>query len=237
MKHLGHIKSLDLNIDAPLKMKTNIEMNSLNILVGVNGSGKSLILKLNWILGTIGASAIQLRGSDPKMLVEVAQFTFDKSFTEQNFNGNITCQFEEGQMMLILDKGKITSLIPLIPSDVTNGSTPIFMSTTMRLFTQISQYLKLSKLLINDEKILEHYMLYDLIYIKHLQHIIGTHYTAPQKLKDFLASFDLAKLEIESFQMNDENVYYTNTKGDQINLASLSNGEQALINMCVAQVL
>ena len=102
-KHLGHIKELSLDIDSPIIMTMpKIEFKNLALFVGTNGSGKSLILKLVWCAGMIGEAFIASEVlTMPHNPIDNAQYIFDKSFSNQNFNGKMNFIFEDGNNIAI----------------------------------------------------------------------------------------------------------------------------------------
>lgn len=238
--NLGHVKNMIVKIDTPIPMDLDMEFKALCLLVGTNGIGKSLILKLNWVLGTIVGIAVMKKmmigkGGDIDIDIEkLSQYTFDKSFEDQDFNGTIGADYENGSILVTLDNGKIISVAINLDPEVTSAPPTIFMSTNMRTFDQIKQYLKIEKMVESEEQLTDFYKLYDIAYVKFLQNKIGEGYVANTKFKNTLKGFDLEKLELESIEMTDESVYYTNAKGQRLDLSTLSKGEQSIINMFLA---
>jgi hypothetical protein len=231
---LGHLKHMTLKIDLPIPMDFDMEYQSLVIMVGANGTGKSLILKLTWVLNTIMGIGIAKKISKLNLPVEnLAQFTFDKSFENQNFNGMIKADYEHGQIVVGLDHGKVLSLDISSADEVDSVPTPIFMSTEMRTFDQIKRFLQLSKLSKNEDDILNFYKLYDITYVEFLKRKIGNNYILSEAFKERLSSFDLGKYDIQSLQMTDDTMYFTNSKEEQIELTTLSKGEQSIVNMFI----
>ena len=55
IKAFGNLNNIKLNITLPIEMNSDIDINKLTLMTGKNGSGKSLILKLSWLM-TIYAS-------------------------------------------------------------------------------------------------------------------------------------------------------------------------------------
>lgn len=238
--NLGHVKNMIVKIDTPVPMNIDMEFKALCVMVGSNGSGKSLILKLNWVLGTIIGIAVMKKvmtskGGDIDIDIEkLSQYTFDKSFDDQDFNGTIGADYENGNILVTLENGKIISVVTTLDPELNLAPSPIFMSTNMRTFDQIKQYLKIEKMVESEEQLTDFYKLYDIAYVKFLQNKIGEGYIANTKFKNTLNGFDLEKLELESIEMTDESIYYTNAKGQRLELSILSKGEQAIINMLLA---
>jgi hypothetical protein len=232
-KELGHLKHMTLKIDLPIPMDFDMDYNKLVLLVGTNGSGKSLVLKLSWLFNTVMSLGLgqKLMAHVKTSFEELVQFTFDNTFDNQNFNGMVKGEFENGSLIIGLDHGKVQSLEMQMGDEIEEIPTPIFMSTELRTFDQIKRYLQLEKMSKTQDDILEFYKLYDVTFMETMKRKLQSHYELPQKIKDILPSYDLEKYDIQSIQMTDETLYFTNSKGDQRDLCTLSKGEQSLINM------
>ena len=151
-----------------MKMDFDMEYQAIALLVGMNGSGKSLILKINWVVSTIMATLINGKKMghrlDPK---ETAQYVMDGTFSNQNFHGDITAYFENGTLEMSIDDGIVT-MAGYDAGGVEEVPTPIFMSTQTRTFDQIDMYLQMEKNL-TREQLLDSYPLYDMVFIERMK--------------------------------------------------------------------
>lgn len=243
---VGHLTNLDLDITQPIPMKTGVGYNALNIMVGANGTGKSLMLKLNYALGTILSYGVSIKPSEtmvtaprramhiappqsePLSLSTMAQYIMDNTFEDQNFHGDISAKWERASLTMRCEDGKVEMCRVEINPEVTTPTPVIFMSSGLRLFSAIDVLLQTRNSL-GVEKTLEMYRLYDLSYLMMLEQKIGKNYVLSLQFKEFLKAMDF-RVEIQSIQITAK-FCYTDVDGKQFKLASLSNGEQAMINM------
>jgi len=236
-KDLGHLKDLAINIDAPIKMEIpSMEFRSLMILVGQNGSGKSLVLKINWAVATIISSVVNAKAMGvPVDSTVLAQHIMDNTFTDQNFNGEIIANFDNGIIELVIEKGKVVRAGVETHPLVKQVSTPIFMSTDMRTFDQIKTYFKMQKMLGSDEKMLEMYRLYDIVYVKMLEQKLKGGWNCTDGFKKAINGFTgMEKYTYDSFHIEDDDVKLLDEAGEVRSLTTFSKGEQSLINMILA---
>lgn len=235
MKDLGALMKLSIHIDQPMKMNFDMEFQKLCLLVGMNGSGKSMMLKLHWALETTIVSVIQARkAGQPIETKEVAQYVMDNTFSDQNFNGSIIAYFINGTLEIALDKGKVVHAGHNIDSEVKDAGVPIFMSANLRKFSEIDKYLKMEKL-VGIEKMTELYRLYDVVFVQQLKAKLTNGYKTPKSFKDSMLKFDgMEKHEFESFFIEDDSVKFVDKSGNKKSISSLSDGEQSLVNMVLA---
>lgn len=223
------IRKLVLNITAPIKMDSEIELSQLAVFVGQNDSGKTLILKIAYALATIGLSPGSPVKVDPK---EAAQFIFDNTFTDQNFNGSLKAIYTEGSVSVDLHEGKVLSVEI---TDLENPLPMIFMSTDMRTFDQMVLYLRMRYQAGTDPKIfmkmmLEAYRLYDFTYMEAL--IARCPIRLPKPLTETLKNFDF-KEPITSIEVDLEKCEFLAVleDGSKKNIATYGKGHQAILNM------
>jgi len=245
-KQLGHIKELSLDIDSPIKMQMpKIEFQNIALFIGTNGTGKSLILKLVWCAGMIGEAFISSEVlTMPHNPIDNVQYIFDKSFSNQNFNGKMNFIFEDRNNIAIeIEKGKVIDVNISFAKDLIPSGPPVFMSTETRTFDDITRYLQVRKMVgvIGQidasnaslfEKVLDMYKLYDAMFIERLISKLSKPYILKKDVKDTFKSYEI-KEEIESigFDENKSELYYINSKAEVKLLRNMSKGEQSLINM------
>lgn len=259
-KSFGTVKHLKMSntTDGFTKgMDFDIEFNMLSLFVGKNGTGKSVILKLTWIVSTIlnniiAANKHKLPITDFKPL---SQFYFDKSFDKQDITGDIHFEYTCGSTILIkLDKGKVIDIIPTYNVDLEPGGQPQFMSTNIRLFDGIVNYMKLKKMLgitnsmdkftdIELNKLCDMYKIYDIIYMEMLFKKIdsgivnliepkvgNTETNLSKTLKNFEGFNKDVDIEDVIMDYNTPDILYKDKSGTK-SVTTLGNGEQALLNM------
>lgn len=248
MKQLGHIKSATIKIDEPFKFNFDkLETNAINLLVGTNGVGKSVYLKINWMVATyMNYMLIAADNNVPFNGTEMLHFLMTNTFTKCPMTGVIKMTFENGEFEAEFKDGSVVSVNTDTRPDIKGGAAPIYMSTTMRMFTDIVQYMRMKKLLgipkgmpneADLTKLLELYRMYDISYVEGLLHYLENNLTE-KFLLDFNTHIKLFddKFSVKDFQVNHElgDITYCDATGSDISLTSLGNGHQALINMVMA---
>lgn len=234
-KSLGHIKSMKIKTDLPVKMDMDMEYNKIMLFCGTNGTGKSLVMKYNWALGTIASIMTNTHPMSPP-LSKVAQEILDGTLEDQNINGELISRFENGTLKLTLENGKVQTSEFERGEGITTAPTPTFMSKVTRTFSQIHQYLQLEKEL-GMERMLKTYRLYDVLYIAKMKARLSEGLEASPELKNALDGFDMAKHDIQKFILDNETVFFLNTAGERKSMSTLSDGEQSIVNMCLAPSL
>lgn len=231
-KKKSQLHKLVLNITAPIKMDTEIELKQIAVFVGQNDTGKSLLLKVAYALSTIGVAN---HPDAPVVMTtkDKAQFVLDNTFTEQNFDGTLKAIYTDGSVTVDLEKGKV---IDVEIKDLTDPSPMIFMSTDMRTFDQMVLYLRMRKQAVNDDPalfiktMLEAYRLYDLTYMEAL--IRRCPIRIPKPLMDTFKTMDfkepITSLEVDLDKCEFHAVLENGTKK---NVATYGKGHQAVLNM------
>lgn len=234
-KALGHIKTMKIDTDQPAEMKFDMEYNTLMLICGKNGTGKSLVMKYSWALSTI-ASIMVNGGSIAPPLKTVAQDILNGTLEDQNINGELGIVFERGNISVTLENGIVTKADFHCDDNVTAAAVPVFMSKVTRTFSQIQQYLKLEKE-VGQVKMSKMYRLYDMLYIEKLKHHLTNGFKLPENIKTALDNMDMAKHDIQELILENETIYYLNKKGEKKSMSTLSDGEQSLVNMTLAPSL
>jgi hypothetical protein len=168
-----------------------------------------------------------------------SQFVYDRCFKDQNIHGTISATYESGAgLNLVFDKGQIKDVQFQNLENFERATMPVFMSSGMRLFTPISQYLKTRKRMgIKDRDLkpgqlhdlLEDYALYDVSYIEML--IRSTPITITPQLKKSLEEFEIME-NITSFEVDlDKPDFYVVIDGNKKYMTTYGSGHQAAINM------
>ncbi len=232
IKDLGHLKHLKLKIDKPMALDFDLEYNKLSMFTGHNGSGKSLIMKLTWSFGTI----MSILHHNPPSANEMAQYVMDKTFEQQNFNGEIEASFPNGSLKMSMDNGKVSRVEYYIDPEVKVITPSLYMSTNTRTFTQINQYLKIEKKFTSEEELLGIYRLYDMIYVNVLKAKLENGLKATKNFKDAMEKDFSMKYDFDTFAIENDAVVFIDKDGKRTDLSTLSAGEQSVINMNLASM-
>ncbi len=100
------------------------------------------MMKLSWVLQMISQLVVL-----KQPLKEGAQFIIDKSVPETQMMGTIGLKYNNGAVIKVeLLEGKVTGVDYLGFEKIDQPSRCIYMSSEMRLFISIKQYLTLRKL-------------------------------------------------------------------------------------------
>ena len=224
--------------------KIDIDFNKLNIYVGQNGTGKTVLLKLAWFGTYITSNKIlEERGFLPQNSIQedFVNHTISKVFEEVDFNGKMVFNFENNlTTTVIFEKGiciDITFSNLTKENKVTNI---LFMSKELRLFTELVRYLKLRKRVNGTERImspaafeeiLNDYKIYDALAVEHLLQNLPLEFSEMIS-KVLVENYDFKKnptrlevnLETCSFLLE----YSDNTIE---NVLKLGAGHQSILNM------
>lgn len=239
MGNIGQFSSVKFNIAEPLDMNdVDFTLNNLTLLCGANGSGKTFVL-IN-VYALTGVANLITKGVGDGV-VEGAQFIFDNCLSDQNIDGTISSVFTNNSTLEITFKeGKVVDVNHTGFENITDITPIKYMSSSMRLFSAMNQYLKVRKIFTNQGKenellfneMLGHYKLYDVAYIEGLivslpKRIHGT------KLAELKDSFNIDENIIEFNVDLDKCEFYVNvdTTENRKYLSRYSNGHQAILNM------
>lgn len=226
----GHAKTLILHVSGlpGIEMeKMKIDLKDLNILIGQNGIGKSLVMKITWVLNTIS----QLIAMKQPNIEAQTQYILDHSIPDNGMLGNMSIEYTTGATVTVnLLEGKING-VHWVGFEKINEPTPvIYMSTEMRLFTSIKQYLALRKVL-GVEKMAEHYKLYDIIYVERLIQKAPMSITGVSARSMLQMVNEGSNNELEKVEFSETDFTGVWKDGSRKPLSQLGSGEQAVINM------
>lgn len=161
--------------------KIDIDFNKINIYVGQNGTGKTVLLKLAWFGTYITSNKIlEERGFLPQNSIQedFVNHTISKVFDEVDFNGKMVFTFENNlTTTLIFEKGICIDITFSNLTKENRVTNILFMSKELRLFTELVRYLKLRKRVNGTERImspdafeeiLNDYKIYDALVVEQL---------------------------------------------------------------------
>jgi hypothetical protein len=256
----GFSGKIDFGDGNSFEINDVINMNKLNLLAGMNGTGKTVFMILNWattLIMSLYQISLKINPKQAeKSLAEIAHLVFDLSFdVEDNFYVNIKLNghYEEQPFVfsIIMEEGELTLFDFDIPdlNKFRKGqiSTPVFMSKNTRLFSDYDKYRKMVKkmkidpsLNILDAKELKGiWPLYDIMAFAKLKNkiesISDSDFSAelhPLKLVTrFLGDTDPLFKGLEKFTSIDGDLMLNFEDGSTKKAASLSTGEQATLMM------
>ena len=252
MKPIGNIKNIKVDITKPIAMDVDMTMNQIAIMVGPNGSGKTMMLKLIWIMSNITNSYGAMANMQHYDAEKSAKQLFDGTFDDQDFTGTIEVNFEYANAYIKLDDGEVDGCISVtMDSDVSSFGMPIFMSKTMRTFDEISQYLKFRQMIgihgelgVKDaqrmEKLEAMYKIYDIMYVEKMISAFGNGKAVPPQTLTALHNFTgMEKYDIMAVRYDDNarEILWEDKAGNENKFTRMSAGEQALCNMVLAQTM
>ena len=237
---IGAVRLLKMNIEHPLKIEGEFEYRQLQIITGVNASGKTFLLKLTWAASLFMTLKLQAASDRPDEVK--LQYILDNTFENNDLKGEVEVVYERASAKFELHEGGVTSLEVSIDENVTHagGGMPIFMSAKLRTFDNMKTYLALSNLT-NIEHVLKTYRLYDVIYMQVMAHRFNKPHPIQlsESVRETLRGFELFKSDIHAIRMTDETFLITEDEGGEEKDAAvvLSAGEQSILNMVIGSQL
>lgn len=242
-KGTGSVQTIYLNLEKPVKFnKLEIQFNELNLFVGANGVGKSFVMVCVWVLSTLSQTHI-VNPLDLVNAIQTAQYLFDNSFDCKDITGSIGILFTSSAMVqVILDNGIVKDVKLAKFEDINQPVPTIFMSSEMRTFSSISQYLgmrriyKLGKASVTDREkmyieMCRVYKLYDVLYIEGL--IQKLPIMVKPEIAEALKKFDFKETIIEIGLDEEKADFYTLGSSGKKYACTYSKGEQAILNMLI----
>lgn len=243
-KELGEVQSITIDITDPVQLKfENLNYRNLTLLTGLNGTGKSFVMKMTWVMATfINHVLTAVVHKLPYNQNPGMQFLLDKTFTHNDLTGSVTMGYMFGNFITIeLDQGKVTKLVLSLEENMVPSGQPIYMSSGTRLFSGVISYMRLRNslgiapgMLTNDSeltKLCDSYILPDVLFIEELLLNITTK-TTPDIIKGFNES--IKKFD-EKFQITDIKADYakaeiliSDDKRTDYSITQLGSGHQAL---------
>ena len=236
---IGNISLLDIDIRKPLEFKFNDHMKNLTILVGANGTGKSLMMKIVWAL-VYTANIYIVNGR--KQLEEVAQTIMDLTLRDHEMTGTLRAHFE-GNPVLALgwDEGKCISGRCDYTENITEFQSPVYMGSSLRTFQAIDYYLGMRKEVEAYskeefiEKLCKSYCLPEVITMERM--VTNMPKKLSKELLEKLETFSITKDFLwpkgaDIIGLDAGGFFITNGK-DKNYLSRFGSGAQAIINMMI----
>ncbi len=184
------IMNLDIeSTKSDFKMEMEVPLNKLNVLVGANGSGKTLMMKFAWFAGYMLQAYKVLLVVEPEktdelfaeMMQKVFRWTFDEP---DDMFGSIAIRdknLEKFNFSVVFKDGKMNHFVMDIidPEEFKMGNIQgvQFNSKEARTFEQCARYIKLKKkfgieTLTDDglDELCEFFKIYDVLWFEQLIH-------------------------------------------------------------------
>lgn len=223
---------ITLHLTEPMKMDfQDIELNKLTLLTGMNGTGKSFIMKNVWATAMI-ASSYQV--SPQSINTDFAQYIYDNTFSGQNLNGAIWSTMDNGMCVKLgFEKGKVLTCTVTGAEGAKPMSQPVYMSSSMRTFSAMNWYLQERSLITGtmNQKIEgllnKGYKLFDILCIERL--IAKMPITVDSVLEETIKPFEIRE-KIKSFGVERE-FFWINDKDERFPMTWFGSGHQSLLNM------
>lgn len=236
-KSLGQARNIRFELTEPMKITIdNMDLNSITLLVGQNGSGKTLINKLVFFASLATLYDLAYRNNPIVMQIvdesqTGVQFIFDNTFMDpQEFSGHITVHFENGTFECDVEKGILDKVITSYDQGVTEGSYPKYMSTNTRLFQQMEAILIMDKML-PDSGVLKHYKLFDLMHCHRMRDFAVNVSTLNDDLQKTLKEHYDTDVVSVHYDENNCQFSFTDSTGKTKLASSYAAGNQAIVNM------
>lgn len=255
-KELGQIKHLNIKLEDNMDFAEPLDIHGpLTILVGQNGSGKTLTMQLIWAMSYATNNFLVARDVGPALTdnpdydMLMPQFIFDNALENNNFTGKTSLEFKCGTFAKFeLNKGEVINFEVIADKDITPQNTPKFMSKDIRTISSINMYLAmrymvgiLGTMTRREDiiKMLTSYKLFDILYIERIvMMLLGGPYEIPNNIKMPLVSFDdkvfpqMEEIILETFNGDKPPVLMYKHDGGKVSpIAQLGAGHQSIINM------
>jgi hypothetical protein len=219
----------------------SLELNMITLLTGHNGSGKTFFLVTCYVISEVAQIAHRLRSVEnvpQELIINAAQFITDSCYIKR-LTGRIEGFFEGGAYLAIdMEDGTVTAVKGENWKDVEQVRGVRYMSTAMRTFESMGQYL-FSRKLLADKSIEERYMelcknwrLYD---VQHVERMVEKMpITFDDNFKAALKNFDI-KEDVVSFDVDLEkcDFFYQTSDGKKTYMRTLGSGHQSIFNMMI----
>lgn len=220
----------------------NIEFNKICLLIGANGTGKTIILVLQWILNMI--KYVYLVDNDINKLKAHLQYLLKGSFTDFEATGHIVSEDDNFYIDFRVNKGILVEFNIKLKKQIDISRVPLFLSKNTRTLDQIMQFHLLTKTLgvefslEGDEKAFDKlsslYKIYDIIYMQLTITKFKQGLIFQQNIIESLKNFNLDIIEI--YLDDKDKLLYKNSKNEIKPALSLSAGEQSILTMTIANI-
>lgn len=241
---VGNILGMDIELSKPFPMYfIDFKVNKMTMMTGMNGTGKSVIMKINWIMSTIANYCCYKQDHQDKIDLEnEINFLFEHTFSDNNFTGDITTRFENLDMKLELNEGKYVSFSFTTSKLLSPSNLSFYLSSETRLLSDHVKYMKMRKALgvisplgAIDNKgfdtMLKVYKIYDVLFMEYyLRDLNG--YKITEEEQASMDKMESNNLKYATIEVDQDACTIKNVDGEESkDLTILSAGQQAIFVM------
>jgi len=240
--------TIDIHLENPKLNFDDITLKNIAILVGPNGTGKTMIL-LNFFTATTIANFLitgKMFDASSVRTLETAQFVYDTTFNDQNFTGAVKVTFDNNIFMsVVLNNGKVTSVEHNLHKDLKLFPSVRYMSTDIRSFDNISLYLRLRKTVTKESgtndliilgEMLKNYKLPDVTYLELLIKLVP--YSFTPRDKEILLKYGVEKVDSINVDLDLCDFYFITTDTNEKKyLKSYGKGHQSIVNIYIGSII
>jgi len=239
--------TIDIHLENPKLNFDDITLSNISILVGPNGTGKTMILLNFFATTTIVNFLITGKMFDASSVktLETAQFVYDTTFNDQNFTGAVKVTFDNNIFIsIVLDNGKVMSVEHNLHKELKLFPAIRYMSTDIRSFDNISLYLRLRKTVTKESgtndliilnEMLKNYKLPDVTYLELLIKLVP--YSLTPKDKEVLLGYGVEKVDSINVDLDVCDFYFTTDTNERKYLKSYGKGHQSIVNMYIGSII
>ncbi len=238
-KTIGKLIHLDINLTTPTPLKMDGDVNSLVVLVGPNGIGKSLVMIINWLVCQI--AALHVSKMETVSFLGTVTEIITRSF-DNPLSGSITAHFERGLVSLYVQENNVTNCS--VNTDATIPTSSLYMSKETRSFSNVMSYVRLrdlaSKTNSFETVVYSTYKFYDIQFMETLITKATKGIVLPVLLKDFVAIFGTNEIVVHHPEQKieiffEEEGFYIHNGNTKLFLHKLSAGLQAMLIIIAGQ--
>jgi len=244
MKRLGNISYVKYELTTP-NFKVEIkDMREINLLVGENGSGKTLHLVMIWCINTLVDAKYRYKFKSEAAFKQMCENVFNYAFVDLKLEGSITAKYNEGlEFNIAFTEGKVISVTITKDNNVVVNTQTQFLSKQTRTFLDINRYYSIKDTICPSDirfssfyepnpelsALLKMYRIYDIIFMERFKEVLKSRQDID---KDLLTNFETANLkELKHIQYTGGKLTGFKEDGSEINLESLGAGEQSILVM------
>lgn len=243
MKRLGNISYVKYELTTPNFSIEVKDMRDINILVGANGTGKTLHLVMIWCINTLVDAKYRYKFKSEFAFKQMCENVFKYAFIDLKLEGSITAKYDEGlDFNIAFTEGKVTSVTITKDNNVLVNTQTQFLSKQTRVFTDINRYYSIKDTICPQDikfssfydpspeltAVLRMYRIYDILFMEKFKEVMTTKQDID---KDLAETFDGLPKDMKAIQYVGGKLIGFKEDGSEINLETLGAGEQSILVM------